>query len=423
MKVAFVGLSHLGLTSGISLASKGFEIVGYDADKALIERLNQKNLPIHEPQLDALLAEHSGKITFTSDASALAKCDVVYFSLDIKTDDNNVSDLAPIRTLIDREVGNIAKDAAVVLLSQVPPGFSRGVSEKIGADRFFYQVETLIFGQAVQRALQPERYIVGSAHPEKALHPAYAKVLAACNCPVLNMRYESAELSKIAINLFLVSSVSTTNTLAEVCEGIGADWKEIAPALKLDRRIGPYAYLSPGLGIAGGNLERDLMTVCALGEKHNADSGVVQSWIKNSKYRAQWAFRTYQSALKPGSAAPKIALWGLAYKQDTKSTKNSPSIAFVEAIRGEATINAYDPQVELGVHKFKNLTQVKTPIDACKGADILMVLTPWKEFSTQDLQKAKAEMAGKIIVDPYNILDEATCKKLGFTYYRLGAKA
>jgi len=116
----------------------------------------------------------------------------------------------------------------------------------------FYQVETLIFGQAVERALAPERVIVGCRDPKAALPEPYSTYLKAFDCPILPMRYESAELSKISINVCLVASIGATNMMAELCEGIGADWSEIVPALRLDRRIGRHAYLAPGLGIAGG---------------------------------------------------------------------------------------------------------------------------------------------------------------------------
>ena len=111
------------------------------------------------------------------------------------------------------------------------------------------------------------------------------------------MRFESAELTKIAINCCLVSSISVANTLAELCEGIGAEWGEIAPALKLDRRIGQYAYLSPGLGIAGGNLERDLATVIRMSEEVGSDAGVVRAWVANSRHRRDWAARTIKRVL------------------------------------------------------------------------------------------------------------------------------
>ena len=120
----------------------------------------------------------------------------------------------------------------------------------------------------MERALFPERFMVGCADPASRCRRSFTELLAAFKCPILPMRYESAELAKIAINIFLTASVTATNTLANICEKIGADWGEIAPALKLDKRIGPHAYLAPGLGLSGGNLERDLVTVQSLAAEH-----------------------------------------------------------------------------------------------------------------------------------------------------------
>src|ERR1019366_9349800 len=182
--------------------------------------------------------------------------DFVYLAPDIATDDEGRSDDGLLRDLIDLVLPVLRKDAVLVVLSQVEPGFTRSMSVPEPGLRY-YQVETLVFGRAVERATKPERYIVGCADPSQPLHPQLKMVLDAFNCPILPMRYESAELAKVSINCCLVASVSVANTLAELCESIGADWSEIAPALKLDRRIGAYSYLAPGLGLAGGNLERD----------------------------------------------------------------------------------------------------------------------------------------------------------------------
>ena len=158
------------------------------------------------------------------------------------------------------------------------------------------------------------------------------------------MRYESAELAKISINMFLVASVTTTNTLAEICETIDADWEEIAPALRLDRRIGQYAYLSPGLGLSGGNLERDLNTIIKLGQSHATDTGVVDAWLNNSQYRRDWVLRCVRNNVLKHLETPVICILGLAYKPDTHSVKNSPSIALINQLKIHE-VNAHDPIV------------------------------------------------------------------------------
>jgi UDPglucose 6-dehydrogenase len=241
--IGFAGMTHLGLVSGVCAAEKGFHLICFDLNKDKIKELNAGHLPVSEPKLDELVSKNKDRILFTSDPTDLAKCDVVYVAPDIPTDDLGKSDLAPLDQLLNLVFETSREDAVVVVLSQVPPGFSR---ERMRADRkYYYQVETLIFGRAVERALYPERYIVGCADTEKPLPQAYDTFLKAHDCPILKMRYESAELAKISINMCLVASVTTANTLAELCEKIGADWAEIVPALKLDRRIGEYSYLAP----------------------------------------------------------------------------------------------------------------------------------------------------------------------------------
>ena len=321
-------MTHLGIVSASAVSSKGFPTICYDADAALIAQLNAGKLPISEPGLDDLVRANGGCQKFTSELSDIGRCDVVYIAPDVPTDDAGQSDLTGIRKLIDAVAAALNPKAVLVVLCQVPPGFTRELSSP-PPHRRYYQVETLVFGQAVERATTPERYIVGCADPSEPLNPAFRAILEGFGCPILPMRYESAELAKISINMCLVASIGVANTLAELCEGIGAVWSEIVPALKLDRRIGRYSYLAPGLGIAGGNLERDLATVERLAAQHGSDAGIVRSWVANSRHRRDWAARTIRSALLDARPDAVVAVWGLAYKENTHSVKNSPSLATI----------------------------------------------------------------------------------------------
>src|SRR5258708_9556429 len=217
MLVGFAGMTHLGINSAVATAARGFRGLGYDADPSLVARLSARDLPVVEPDLDALLAAHAGAITFTADAEALRRCDIVYIAADVPTDDAARSDLAPIRALIERVTAHLREDAALVILCQVPPGFTRALPAP-SPERRFYRVETLIFGRAVERALRPERFIIGCSDPQIPLPRDYRQLLEAFQCPILPMRYESAELAKIGINFCLVASVSVANTRAEVSE-------------------------------------------------------------------------------------------------------------------------------------------------------------------------------------------------------------
>jgi UDPglucose 6-dehydrogenase len=233
------------------------------------------------------------------------------------------------------------------------------------------------------------------------------------------MRYESAELAKISINMCLVASVTTANTLAELCESIGADWSEIVPALKLDKRIGQYSYLAPGLGIAGGNLERDLATVCNFADQYGTDAGVVRAWISNSKHRKDWPLRVLHKEVLCKNPNAIIGIWGLAYKQNTHSIKNSPSLTLLHAIP-ECQIRVFDPVVPASVVPNKKHVASISELDACQGADVLIVMTPWEQFSKIQPGDILNKMKGNLILDPYNILDKGELIKLGFKYLTLG---
>jgi len=416
--VGFAGMTHLGLVSATAIASKGFPTICYDPDHTLIAALERGTLPVVEPGLPELLSSNGSNQRFSHQREALSACDIVYIATDVPTDDQGKSDLTGIRRLIDDVAGAMGPDSIMVILSQVPPGFTRGL-RALPLSRIYYQVETLIFGRAVERATQPERYIVGCLAPDKPLDPRFAALLGAFGCPILPMRYESAELAKISINMCLVASVTVANTLAELCERIGADWSEIVPALQLDRRIGPYSYLKPGLGISGGNLERDLATVERLAAEHKTDASVVQAWTKNSRHRKDWAARTIRSALLDSRPDATIAVWGLAYKENTHSIKNSPSIATIAQLKG-IKVRAHDPSVSDDAIKHLGIERVGDPLTAARGADGLLILTPWPEYRDIKPADIAGALTGRIVIDPYSVLDPAGMQRSQLIHYTLG---
>ena len=416
--VGFVGMTHLGLVSAIGTASKGVRVVGFDRDPELCVSLKAGELPVVEPDLDTMLAEHRGMIDFTADFDRLGTCDIVYVAPDVPTDDKGQSDLAPIISLIDRVVPKLSCTTLLVILCQVPPGFTRSLP--VEPDRLFYQVETLIFGRAVERATQPERFIIGCADPARAMPRMFVDVLSRFGCPILPMRYESAELAKISINMYLVASVGVANTMAEICEGSGAIWHEIVPALKLDRRIGPYSYLAPGLGIAGGNLERDLATVIRMSEQQGADAGIVKAWIENSRHRRDWAARTIRATLLDGQTDAVVAIWGLAYKENTHSVKNSPSLATIDQLP-DTKLRLHDPVVPAAAVRHDRASGFGTALEAALGADALMILTPWPEYREIDPHAIARALRGRLVLDPYRVLNADKAANAGLRHLVLGA--
>jgi UDPglucose 6-dehydrogenase len=417
--VGFAGMTHLGLNSAATTVARGFAVIGYDDDPALIADLRAGRLPVTEPDLPELIAQHATRLVFTADAAELRRCDIVYIAADVPTDDAANSDLAPIRILIDRVAAHLRDDALLVILCQVPPGFTRGLAVA-APGRLFYQVETLVFGRAVERALHPERFIVGCADPRRKLPERYRTLLDAFGCPILTMRYESAELAKISINFCLVASISVANTLAELSEGIGADWSEIVPALRLDRRIGEHAYLSPGLGIAGGNLERDLRTIVALAKGGRADTGIVSAWIANSAHRKEWCWRVLNDRLLAHDPNARVAVLGLAYKEDTHSTKNSAALALLAHLADRA-VGVHDPVVPAAIVPFAR--GCADPLACAGGADALVLVTPWAQYRALGIADLARAMRGRLLIDPFRVLDGNAAAAAGFEYHALGMPA
>lgn len=414
--IGFAGMTHLGINSAVAAAEKGFDVVCFDNDSAVIAALQAGQLPVAEPQLPELLKKNAQRIRYSAAASSLSSCTVVYIAPDVTTDDAGRSDLSRIDALIPLVDAAMAADAVMVVLSQVPPGFTRARAR--AGRRLYYQVETLIFGRAVERALYPERFIVGCAEPDLPLPLALEQFLGSFSCPVLPMRYESAELAKISINMCLVASVGVANIMAELCEHTGADWSEIIPALKLDRRIGPYSYLSAGLGIAGGNLERDLATVLSLAQKNRTDAGIVSAWLANSEYRKDWTWRTLSKLVLAKQPDAKIAVLGLAYKEDTHSIKNSPALALLSHLDASVAM-VYDPVVSPIAAGVKH-AMATSALEAVRHADAVCIMTPWAEFKALSPVTLAAQMRGRWLIDPFRLIDGDAARRAGLHHVTLG---
>ena len=414
--IGFCGMTHLGIISAISSAVKGFKTICFDVNMERIAQIKSGQMPVLEPDLDQFYEDNRSRLVFTSDVSELKQCDVVYISGDIPTDDMGISNTTAISGLIEHIEPGLLGETVLVILSQVAPGFTRSKKRTLGS--IYYQVETLIFGRAIERALYPERYIVGCEDPAKDLPYAYNVFLLAYDCPILLMRYESAELAKMSINMCLLASVGVANTMAEICESIGADWSEIMPALKLDKRIGAYSYITPGLGISGGNLERDMANVIKIADHKNTDSRIVKAWIANSGHRKNWPFEILQKNLLDNNQKARIAVLGIAYKENTNSIKNSPSLVLFNQLQ-EQDVIAFDPALPANVGG-KWVKQALTAMDAIKEADCLVIMTPWPEFKNLDIQVVADKLRGNLVIDPYCVLDASMARNCGLDYKTLG---
>ena len=415
---AFLGMSHLGINYAAAWSSFGQPTIGFDPDPELVMRLQSGELPIQEPGLPELIGQSGDCLTFSANVEELRGCDLVIVARDVPTDDDNNSDLTPVRTLIDLAAQHLSNEAVLVVMSQIPPGFMRELSTRLG-NRVYYWVETLIFGDAVRRALHPERIIVGCAEPEVALPHVFASGLAHFGCPLLTMRYESAELTKTAINLYLIGSVTYANTLSDLCESVGANWSEMVPALRLDARIGPAAYLRPSVGIAGGNLERDLVTLRKMCDEGGVDATYLDGLIDYNARRLEWVQRQLDRRVLTSGASPRLAVWGLTYKKNTRSTKNSPSLRVIAALEHRAQVQAWDPvigpgELEIAADVLSDQYQVLDDVDA------LLVMADWDQFAEADLARVRDRMRRPLVIDCAGVLERRRSEMQAIEYVGMG---
>ena len=399
MRVGFLGASHLGQVYSAATALRGMQVVVVDTDAALIAEL-QLAPSVAEPGLTEAWKHTEPLRTCTTNLEALLQCQIVFITKDVPTGDFGKSDLGVIEDLMS-QLAHVLEGSGVpvVLMAQVQPGTTRRFAGQY--DNLAYQVETLVFGDALHRALQPERHIIGIVRRESDPHSCHRKWLEHFPAEHFVMALESAELAKIAINLFLAASVSTTNSLAELARAVGANWHDIVPTLRADRRIGSHAYLSPGLGLAGGNIERDLASFLQLAVQHDVHATVIESYVRSSEYHRGWVLRQLAAEGHIGSGV--IAVLGLAYKPDTASTKNSASLELLQHLGGQS-VRVHDPQAQSN-SLASSVTRCSTWTDAVTEADAVVVMTAWSNYAEIDVTTLARLMRGRLVLDPFGVLD------------------
>ena len=404
MIIGFIGMSHLGICHAITTAEKGYKVKCYDDNKENIENLKNGNIHFFEPGLNRILKKNKSKITFSNDVNDIKNCDMVFFAKDIPTNSKNQSIYSDISRLIKKVMKILNKKTIFIILSQVQPGFTDNINWS--KKNLFYQVETLIFGDAVNRALRPKQFIVGSSNGK--IDDKYFKFLKSFKCKINLMNYESAELAKISINLYLISSLSFTNSLAELCEKMNIDWSKIKLILKKDKRIGKYAYLNPGLGVLSGNLQRDLQSYKKILLDKKCSLEIPNAWQKNSDLRKNWVQNLLKKELKE-FLKMKIGIYGLTYKKDITILKNSPAISLMKNFK-KTKFNVYDPKVTEKVFNSKRVQVYEDLVKFLKSSDLLIILTDWDQIKNCKYSLLK-NYKGKKVVDPYQTININEFKK------------
>ena len=398
------GSSHLSLNYGATAAKFKNNVIFFDFKNKINDYLNNKIL-IEEPNLKKYLNKYRKKISFSNKLPSNLKSSIIFLAIDINTSKKNISSYNDINKILKYLKNNISdKNVPLVIMSQVNPGFTESI--KWPKKYLFYQVETLIFGKAVERATNPERIIVGTYDGNKVLNKLYINYLNNFKSIKIFMRYQEAELTKMFINSFLVSDLILTNILSSFCKKLNLDWENPKKALKLDKRIGEYAYLNPGLGISGGNLERDIENLNKINKKLNINSQLFNVFKNESVKQKNW-IKSIISKYKKNNIInkdSKIGIIGISYKEGTNSIKNSPSLVAIENLK-KYKIFCYDELLfNTKIKKFDfEWKKIEEIISFCNTLFIF-------HSSKNLLKKLLINKKIKLLVDPYKIIDKKNNK-------------
>jgi UDPglucose 6-dehydrogenase len=428
-RIGLIGLWHLGSVAAAALASLGHTVRATDPNGATVAALGRGEPPVFEPGLaEAVKRELSaGGLQFVASvAEAVEGAEAVYVTFDTPVDDNDRSDLAPIFDAADAIIhaaARIRSRAFVVVMSQVPVGTMAQLAERFAAApalaaRLIYQPENLRLGCALETFLEPDFLVVGAADPADAQD--FLNLYNGITTHSLSMSWESAELSKHAVNGFLASSISFANELADLAEVSGADVREVMHVLRQDRRIGPSAFLDPGPGFSGGTLARDIQTLRGLGASALLPTRLLDAALEVNRTRlARLTERV--AAVCGGLRGATIALLGLTYKPGTSTLRRSASLELAARLtRAGATVRAHDPQVRAPSAETQDVTLTADPYEAAHAADAVVLMTPWPEFRAIDFVRLRASLARPVLVDAHNFLDRNAVAAAGLAYWGVG---
>jgi UDPglucose 6-dehydrogenase len=430
MDIAIVGSGYVGLVTGACFADVGHHVICVDNEQRKVEALQSGRIPIFEPGLQEVIHRNvsSHRLRFTRDIKdGVHNSQIIFIAVPTPPQSDGSVDLTYIEQ-VAREISEVLTEYRVIVdKSTVPVKTGEKVAEtirrynRIGADfDIVSNPEFLREGSAVADLMNPDRIVIGS-NSDRAL-ALMKKVYEPFMAPILVTDVKSAELIKHAANSFLALKISYINAISTICETSGADIEKVAEGIGSDKRIG-RSFLSAGLGYGGSCFPKDVAAFLAISAQLGTPFPLLKEVERiNTMQRARFVHKIKDTLwiLKN----KRIAVWGLTFKPDTDDVRCSVAVEVVnDLLREGAMVYAYDPKgmqnvEELGLCKGVNL--VKSPLEAVRDAEALILATEWKDFHRVDLEETRRAMYTPIVFDGRNFFDPETMKAVGFQYYGIG---
>lgn len=434
MKVVIIGSGYVGLVAGACFAELGHQIICVDNNAAKIDSLKSGIMPIYEPGLDKLVTSNfeAGRLGFTQDLQeALVGADAAFIA--VGTPPRATDGHADMKYVyaVARDIAEKASgDLVVVDKSTVPVGTGDEVErilKSAGRDHRFSVVsnpEFLREGVAIDDFMRPDRIVIGSEDDwAKDVVSRIYGVEGFKGVPVLHTSRRSAELLKYAANAFLAMKITFINEIADLCEAVGGDIRDVANGIGLDSRIGGK-FLNAGPGYGGSCFPKDTLAISKTARDYRVELRTIETVIQvNDNRKRAMALRVLDAC--NGSVRGKtIAVLGLAFKADTDDMRDSPAIPVIQALQDfGAHIRAYDPEAMANSKAIlSNVDFCTDAYDAANGADAVVVLTEWNEFKSINLPKLRSKVKEPLLVDLRNLFSEEFVNEAGFEYWCIGRK-
>jgi UDPglucose 6-dehydrogenase len=427
-QICVIGVGYVGLVTGACFADLGNRVIALDVNKERIDNLNKGILPIYEPGLEELVERNvkAGRLSFTTSyKEAVDGTEFAFIAVGTPSGVNGEADLQYVSAAATSIAEAMTGPLIIINKSTVPVGTGDWVADIVKRAQSkavdFWVVscpEFLREGSAITDFMNPHRTVLGSLHPEAA--EKVAQLHLPLRAPIVITDLRTAEMIKYASNAFLATKISFINEVADICEALGADVKEVAAGMGYDKRIGPM-FLDAGLGWGGSCFPKDVLALAYMAEEKGLDPRILNTVMEVNYDRRKDAI-DHIDAMTGGVKGKTIGLLGLAFKPNTDDMRDAPSIDIAQALTAAgAKVRAFDPvAMDVAAPLLPAVEMCPDPYTMSNGCDALMVVTEWNEFKQLDLEKVRELLNAPIIFDGRNIYDPVLMKNAGFKYRGMG---
>jgi nucleotide sugar dehydrogenase len=425
-KVAVIGTGYVGAVTSTCLAFLGHSVCGLDDDSMRAGQLNNGQVPFLEPGLPEILKKtlSTGLLRFTDcPATALADADFVFLCVGTPPGADGAPDLTQLESALRSLAPHLRPGVVIINKSTVPVGtgnWARTILEEARPEngQLSFQVvsnpEFLREGSAIDDFLYPDRIVLGGA-------PADVSRVAGLYHPVVDQAFDggrqdrrpklittelaSAEMIKYAANAFLATKISFANEMAQLCELVGADAREVLPAIGADHRVGP-AFLNPGVGWGGSCFGKDVAALISTGQEYGYTPSILKATVEINEAQRLSVIRKLQRELHVLKGR-RVALLGLTFKPGTDDLRDAPALDIARRLlKAGVVVSAFDPVVKTLPDEFKAVRLTRDAYDAADRADAVVVATEWPEFRAIDAAVLRQVMRGELVLDGRNCLPE-----------------